>query len=207
VTIITYETGDGLYVNLTNRCSNSCDFCVRTKRDRGEKLSHGDLLYGDLWLRREPTLDEVNSDLARRDLTKYSELVFCGYGEPTERLDVLLAAAAEVKRRSAIPIRVNTNGHASLIAGHDVAPLFKDRVDVVSISLNTARASDYVRICHPVYGEAAFSGLIDFARRVKAYVPKVVMTVVRTTIPDSDLELCRQIANGAGAELRIREML
>lgn len=204
---ITYEDGSGLYVNLTNRCSNSCDFCVRTLRDEGKLESHGDLLYGDLWLDREPSSAEVIADIARRDLSKYSELVFCGYGEPTERLDTLLEAARAVKKYSDIPIRVNTNGHASLIAGKDVSAEFEGAVDVVSISLNCADAGDYVKLCHPVFGEAAFEGLTDFAAKVRPHVKKVIMTVVETTISDKDIDRCRAIAEKAGAELRIREML
>lgn len=203
--VITYETGSGLYINMTNRCTNSCEFCVRTKPE-GERVV-GETLYGDLWLDREPTVAEIETDIARRDLKKYDELVFCGFGEPTERLDDMLAVCRYVRGISKIPIRLNTNGHASLIAGKDVTPLFAGLFDFVSVSLNTARAADYVRVCHPDFGEAGYDGLLKFASDVKKFVPRVLLSVVRGSIPDADIEVCRAIAARCGVELRVREML
>ena len=186
---ITYETGSGLYVNLTNRCTNNCDFCVRTTEDG---------YYGDLWLDREPTAD---------DLSKYTEVVFCGYGEPTMRLDVLLAAAKHIKEISDLPTRINTNGLANLYFGRDVTPELEGLIDVVSISLCAASAEEYDSICHSRFGLAAYDGLIEFARLASRYVSKVKMTVVDTTIPPEDIEKCREIARSAGAELRVREFI
>lgn len=194
---ITYEVGSGLYVNVTNRCTNSCDFCVRSVADG---------TYGELWLDREPTVDEIASDIFARDLTLYSEIVFCGYGEPTLRLYDVLEVAKRVKEKSDIKIRINTNGHASLIFGKDVSPLFRDVIDCVSISLNAARAEDYNRICHPDF-ENAYDGLLDFASRVKAYVPEVLLSIVDTTIPKEDVEKCKAIAERCGVKLKIREFI
>ena len=195
---ITYTVGDSLYVNTTNRCSNSCDFCVR---------SHGEELYGDLWLDREPTKEEILADIEARDLTAYPELVFCGYGEPTERLDDILWVCRAIKAKHSIKIRVNTNGHSNLINKRDTTPEFAGCFDTVSISLNCANAKSYQEVCHSEFGEASFDALIDFARRVKAYVPTVILSVVRGSIPDSDIDICQQIADGVGVTLRVREML
>ena len=195
---ITYTVGDSLYVNTTNRCSNSCDFCVR---------SHGEELYGDLWLDREPTKEEILADIEARDLTAYPELVFCGYGEPTERLDDILWVCRAIKAKHSIKIRVNTNGHSDLINKRDTTPEFAGCFDTVSISLNCANAKSYQEVCHSEFGEASFDALIDFARRVKAYVPTVILSVVRGSIPDSDIDICQQIADGVGVTLRVREML
>lgn len=195
---ITYTVGDSLYVNTTNRCSNSCDFCVR---------SHGEELYGDLWLDREPTKEEILADIEARDLTAYPELVFCGYGEPTERLDDILWVCRAIKANHDIKIRVNTNGHSDLINKRDTTPEFAGCFDTVSISLNCANAKSYQEVCHSEFGEASFDALIDFARRVKAYVPTVILSVVRGSIPDSDIDICQQIADGVGVTLRVREML
>ncbi|MFA6947719.1 MAG: TatD family nuclease-associated radical SAM protein [Eubacteriales bacterium] len=195
--IITYEDQTGLYVNSTNRCSNACEFCVR---------SYGDTLYGNLWLDREPTVEEITADIERRDLSKYTELVFCGYGEPTERLDDIIAVAKAFKAKHTLPVRINTNGHANLIAGHDVTEKFDGAFDVVSISLNTADPAEYERICHPQY-ENAYEGLLDFARKVKNYVPRVILSVVDTTIPPEEIERCRAIADSVGCELRVRDMI
>ncbi len=195
---ITYVVGDSLYVNTTNRCSNSCDFCVR---------SHGEELYGDLWLDREPTKEEILADIERRDLSSYPELVFCGYGEPTERLDDILWVCKKIKASHDIKIRINTNGHSDLINKRDTTPEFAGCFDTVSISLNCANAKSYQEVCHSEFGEESFDALIDFAGRVKAYVPNVILSVVRGSIPDSDIDICQQIADSVGVTLRVREML
>ena len=195
---ITYEVGSGLYVNTTNRCSNACEFCVRSTVES---------YYGDLWLRREPTVDEICESIFARDLTKYIELVFCGYGEPTERIDDILEVARRVKERSDLPIRINTTGQGSMIAGYDITPKMAGLIDVLSISLNTADAASYQKICHSRFGEAAYQGLLDFAKVATRYVPKVVLSVVDTTIPPEEIERCREIAAECGVSLRVREFI
>lgn len=195
---VTYEVGNGLYVNTTNRCSNACAFCVRSTVES---------YYGDLWLRREPTVDEICESIFSRDLTKYTELVFCGYGEPTERIDDILEVARRVKERSALPIRINTNGQGSMIAGYDITPKMAGLIDLLSISLNTADATSYQKICHSRFGEAAYQGLLDFAKAATRYVPKVVLSIVDTTISPEEIERCRQIAADCGVTLRVREFI
>ncbi len=196
---VTYTVGDSLYVNTTNRCSNSCDFCVR---------SHGEELYGDLWLDREPTREEILADIERREPEKFPELVFCGYGEPTERQDDIVFVMRELKKKHpSLKIRINTNGQADLINKRDTTPELSGLCDVVSISLNCANAESYQRVCHSEFGEAAFDALIDYARRAKKYVPKVIFSVVRGSIPDEDIEVCQKIADEAGVALRVREIL
>lgn len=195
---ITYEVGNGLYVNTTNRCSNACEFCVRSTVES---------FYGDLWLKREPTVEEICDSIFSRDLSKYTELVFCGYGEPTERIDDILAVADRVKAVCTLPIRINTNGQGSMIAGYDITPKLAGRIDVISISLNTADAKSYQAICHSRFGEAAYEGLLEFAKSAKQYVPKVVLSVVDTTIPPEEIEKCRDIANACGVTLRVREFI
>lgn len=196
---ITYTVGDSLYVNTTNRCSNSCDFCVR---------SHGEALYGDLWIDHEPTKEEILADIERREPEKFPELVFCGYGEPTERQDDIVWVMRELKKKHPnLKIRINTNGQADLINGRDTTPELEGLVDTLSISLNCASAESYQKVCHSEFGEKAFDALIDYARRAKKYVPKVVFSVVRGSIPDSDIDICQKIADDAGVTLRVREML
>lgn len=197
---ITYIYGKSLYVNITNRCTNNCDFCIRT---------HNDGFYSKdpLWLEREPTREEILSDISGRNPDTYKELVFCGYGEPTRRLADMLWVCRKVKEKYSVPIRLNTNGHCNLIYGDDMTPLFEGAIDVVSVSLNTANAADYERICHSDYGEDAYPALIDFARRVRPFVRQVVLTVVRTTIFENDIEICRKIAEENGVELRVRELI
>ncbi len=194
---ISYVVGTGLYINLTNRCPNHCDFCVR---DFSESVGDAH----SLWLPKEPSLEEILGDLKTRTLSNYSELVFCGFGEPTERLDVMLDVAVFVKKNApGLPVRVNTNGLADLILGTDTTPRFRDIVDVVSVSLNYARREDYIAHCRPDFPDA-FEAMLDFTRRVSQQVPKTVMSVVEGTIPPEDISLCREIAQSCGAELRVR---
>jgi TatD family-associated radical SAM protein len=196
--IITYEVGNGLYINMTNRCSNACDFCVRSTVES---------YYGDLWLKQEPTVDEVLASVFQRDLSKYHEIVFCGYGEPGERIYDVLEVCRQLKEKTNLPIRINTNGQVNLICQRDVTPLFKGLLDCVSISLNAARAVDYQNLCHSQFGEEAYGAILDFAAKVKRWVPNVVLSVVDTTIPSEDLEICRQTAQKLGVHLRVRELI
>ena len=198
---ITYEVDGALYINLTNRCSNSCEFCIR---------KNGDGAYGSdsLWLVREPSADEAIEAVFSRDLTAYREIVFCGYGEPTEQLDVLCAVARKIKEEFPnIKVRVNTNGHSDLINGRDTTGDFFGIVDAISISLNTPSPEKYVEICHPIYKTDAFFALIDFAKRVKSCVPTVLFSVVRQTLTEEELIECEKIAADAGVTLRVRDYI
>ena len=197
---ITYEVDGALYVNITNRCSNRCDFCIR---------NNGDGAYGSdsLWLEREPSSDEIFDSICKKNPERYSELVFCGYGEPTERLDVLLDVAKRVKENYLVKIRVNTNGQSSLIHKKDTAPMYKGLVDAVSISLNAPNAKDYDKVCHSVFGVVAFDGLLDFAKRVKEYVPSVALTVVDIALTAEEIEECKKIAESVGVPLRVRKYI
>lgn len=197
---VTYVVDGALYVNITNRCSNRCDFCIR---------NNGDGAYGSasLWLSHEPTVEEIISSIINADPTQYSELVFCGYGEPTERLEDLISVAKAVKEKYDIKIRINTNGHSSLIHKFDTAPLYADVIDTVSISLNAPNAKEYDKVCHSVFGEDAFGGLLDFAKRVKDYVPKVVLTVVDVALSEDEIKECERIAETVGIPLRVRKYI
>lgn len=197
---ITYKVENGLYVNITNRCTNRCDFCIR---------KNGAGAYGSdsLWLEREPTKEEVLTAVLQADLAQYDEIVFCGYGEPTCRLDDMLWVCRGIRAVTDKPIRLNTNGHASLIHNRDTAPEFEGCFDVISISLNEASAEKYDAICHSVYGEDAFCGMLDFARRVKAYVPEVVLSVVRQYLAPQALVDCKRLCRELGVSLKIREYI
>ena len=196
---ITYQVKNSVYVNLTNRCPCACRFCLRNN-------GSGVFGSGPLWLEREPTLDEVETSLDKWDYTRFREVVFCGYGEPTERLDVLLAAAEYLKRRdAALRVRVNTNGLSDLINGKPTARLFAGKVDCLSISLNTDDAAEYLEVCRPKFGAAAYPALLKFAREAAAEVPEVVMTVVGEPVTNLEKQArCRALAESLGARLRVR---
>ena len=196
---ITYQVKQSVYVNLTNRCPCACRFCLRNN-------GAGVFGSGPLWLEREPTLDEVTASRDEWDYARFREVVFCGYGEPTERLDILLAAAAHLKRRdAALRVRVNTNGLSDLINGKSTAALFPGKVDCLSISLNTDDAAEYLDVCRPKFGAAAYPAMLAFAKEAAAVVPEVVMTVVGEPVTSLEKQArCRAVAESLGARLRVR---
>ena len=197
-----YPVGDGLYVNLTNRCPCACRFCIR---------QNGDGVYGSdsLWLSREPSVEEVCAALDAAGVATCREVVFCGYGEPTERLDALLAVAQWLRAKyPMLPIRVNTNGLSDLIAGEPTAARFAGLVDALSISLNAATAEKYADLCRPKFGAAAYPALLRFAEEAKRHVKSVIFSVVGS--PDLTPEketACRAIATRLGIPLRVRRFI
>lgn len=194
---ILYRVHNGLYVNLTNRCSSACTFCLRQTMDHvGESNS--------LWLEREPTVQEVKDEFEKWDLSQFSEIVFCGFGEPTCALPVLLEVATWLKARTSLPIRVNTNGQGSLIAGRDISGDLAACVDTVSISLNNPDPEQYQQLVRSKFGNKAFPGMLEFAKSCVARGLHVVMTTVDTTISHEEEERCREICQGIGATYRIR---
>ena len=196
---ITYQVKNAVYVNLTNRCPCNCTFCLRHN-------GPGVFGSGPLWLKREPTLEETIESLGQWDYERFREVVFCGYGEPTERLDVLLAAAAHLKEQDpTLRVRVNTNGLSDLIHGKPTAPLFVGKVDCLSISLNTDDPAEYLSVCRPKFGAAAYPAMLKFTQEAAALLPSVVMTVVGEPVTSLEKqERCRAIATRLGARLRVR---
>lgn len=192
-----YAFRNALYVNLTNRCTNRCDFCLRS----GRKGVGG---Y-DLWLTEEPGAAQVLAAFGEYDLRKAEEVVFCGFGEPMLALDTLLTVARGIKAlHPSLPLRVNTNGQANLYHGRDVTADMAGLIDTVSVSLNAPDAAGYDALCHSVYGPAAFEGMLDFCRRCAGRGIAVVMTVVGV-LGTERIEACRALAGRAGATLRVRE--
>ena len=194
---ILYEVHNNLYVNLTNRCPCACVFCLRNTTDH---VGNSD----SLWLDKEPTVEEVKRLFEARDLAKYEEVVFCGFGEPTERLDALLEIAAFVTERYHKPIRLNTNGLGDLVNGKNIAPLLAGKVDTVSISLNTPNEARYMENVRPAFGEGSFAAMLSFAKECVKYVPKVVLSTVATTLTAEEEARCAEIARSVGAFYRIR---
>lgn len=160
----------------------------------------------DLWIDKEPTVDEMVEDIKAKGVEGYKELVLCGYGEPTERFDDMIEVVRRIKAYTPIKVRLNTNGHANLIAGKDVTAKMEGMIDVISISLNAPNAKKYNEICVCQYGEEGFYGMLEFAKSAKAYVPEVVLSIV-DVMSDEDKEQCRRIADEIGVKLRIRELI
>jgi len=187
--------GEGTYVNLTNRCTNRCTFCIR-----GTAEGVGGY---ELWLKKEPDAQEVLEQL--RKLPPSDEVVFCGYGEPTIRLDVLREVARAVKAEGK-RVRVNTNGQGNLYHGRNIVPELEGLVDVMSISLNAPDREGYNAVCRPADPERAFDAVLDFARACVGVIPRVVLTVM-DLIGGEAVEKCRALAKETGAELRVRTMV
>lgn len=195
--VILYEVHDNLYVNMTNKCPCACTFCLRQTRD---EMNHS----GSLWLEREPEVEEVIEAFGQFDMKKYGELVFCGFGEPTERLEDLLKVAAYAKEHFGISIRVNTNGLSDLIYDKDTAPMFEGLVDTISISLNTPDPEEYLKLTRSRFGIQSHAAMLRFAGNVSKYVPHVMLTTVETTITKEEEERCRKICENLGVTYRIR---
>lgn len=191
---IVYEFGDKLYVNLTNRCTNRCEFCIRNRAEGigGHRL----------WLKSEPTSDETIAALRDADFTRYPEVVFCGYGEPLCAYMTLLSVARFV-HGAGVRTRINTNGQGELIAGRAIATDLSDCIDAVSVSLNAPTAAAYDAICHSVYGEAAFDALWDFAKHCREAGIDVEMSVVDSIGSDA-IAACRALCDAASVRLKVR---
>ncbi len=194
---ITYLGKTAIYVNMTNRCPCSCTFCLRQNKDH---VFDSD----SLWLEREPTVKEVCESIDGRGLTKFSEIVFCGYGEPTERLYDLLEVAKHIRSKSDIKIRINTNGLVDLICNERTAPKLKGLIDTVSISLNATNKEDYFKVVRPKFGIESYDAMLKFAKDCTKFVPNVILTVVDVVTTKKEQELCKNIAKSVGATLRIR---
>ena len=191
-----YAVHDNLYINLTNRCPCNCTFCIR---------HNGDGAYGSdsLWLEREPTCEEVLGEFDKYDMSKFSEIVFCGYGEPMERAEDVAFIGKELKKRYPDKlIRLNTNGLSDKIHGKPTAYLLKGAVDIVSIILNSGNAEDYNKVTRPKWADS-FEAMLRFAEDCKKYVPKVMFTVV-DVISEREINESKAISEKLGIPLRIR---
>ena len=195
--VILYEVHKGLYVNMTNKCPCSCTFCLRQTRDEMEGS-------GSLWLEREPTVDEVKAEFDKFNMDKYEEVVFCGFGEPTERLYDLLEVAEFVKTKYGKQIRLNTNGLADLLYEKDTTPLLEGKIDTVSISLNTPNKQRFYELTRSRFGIDSFDAMLRFAENAKKYVDKVVLTTVATTLTEEEERECAEICDRLGVTYRIR---
>jgi TatD DNase family protein len=197
---IAYPVGKSIYLNITNRCTNECPFCIRNKAPKFNQQY-------ELWLDNEPTVEELLAAIG--DPAKYDQIVFCGYGEPTIRLDVLKAVAGKLKSeiqnlksKQGVIIRIDTNGHGNLFWGRDILPELKGLIDKISVSLNAENAEVYNRICKPLQGPKAYDAVFDFIKEAKKYIPEVEATIV--DLPGVDKEKCRQLAADLGVQFRIR---
>jgi TatD DNase family protein len=188
---IAYEIRGNLYMNITNRCTCACTFCDRTR----DALVSGYYLGLD----KEPTVEEIMEAVG--DASRFRQIVFCGYGEPTIRLEVVKETAKRLKEKG-VSIRLNTNGHAELIHGRDILPELEGLVDQISVSLNAATPEEYNRLCLPDFGEESFEAVKRFIRRAVELGFDVIATAVE--VAGVDLGAVRELAESLGARFRGR---
>lgn len=194
---ILYEVGNNLYVNVTNKCPCACTFCIR---------NNGDGAYGSdsLWLDREPSLEEVISAFEQHDLSKYNEIVFCGYGEPLERLDIVIQVCKYIHKVCNCKIRINTNGLANLIYGRNIVPELKDCFDIVSISLNAGCEETYLKVTRPKFKDGSYNAILKFAEDCKQVAPIVMFSIV-DVISKEEIALAQKVADDLNIPLRVRK--
>ncbi len=197
---VVYWLGENLYLNITNRCPNNCYFCLRNFRDGVGGFN--------LKLEKEPSVAEVVTELGNViNRRNWREIVFCGFGEPMERLDCVLEVAGWIKRHygKIVTLRVDTNGQGFLLnRGRDVVGALKVAgVDRVSVSLNAHDEETYNQVCRPVFVNA-FESVLDFIKKARELLD-VEVTAVR--IPEVDISRVGEIAKWLGVKFRVREYI
>lgn len=184
------------YINLTNRCNCSCTFCLRNNKQMEEENT--------LWLKEEPSAEQIIEELEKYQIENTYEAVFCGFGEPTMALPALLAVASYIKGRCpSVKIRINTNGLANIEYGRDITPEFAGLVDTVSISLNASTAEKYLELTRNRFGLSSYEEMLKFARACEQHVPEVVMTVV-DCIGEKEVAASQAVCDKWGLKLRVR---
>lgn len=189
-----YIYGGKLYLNITNRCSNRCTFCIREGR-QGVENNH-------LWLTKEPSFIDMTAALEKYDLQKYGEATFCGFGEPVYNLETLIKTAKYIKEKGCT-VKLNTNGQGNLIHGRNIVPELIGVIDIISISLNAPDSEKYQQICQSRYDDA-YSAVLSFTKECVKYLPVVIMSKVDEGNKEEN-DACEQVCKNIGAEFRLRE--
>ena len=194
---ILYTYKNGVYLNITNKCPCRCTFCIRSM---GDGLGSAE----SLWLKGDPSLEEIIASIDAFDFTSYNEIIFCGYGEPTCALDNMIATCDHIRAtHPQLKIRLNTNGLSDLINKKPTAKLICDHIDSISISLNASNAESYNAVTRPSFGPAAFDAMIAFTKECKQYISEIKLSVV-DTISAEEIEASKAVAAELGIPLRVR---
>lgn len=199
-TDIVYRVLNGVYLNITNKCPCNCAFCIRS---HGKAVGEAERL----WFETEPTIDEIEKAIDDFDFTGVNEVVFCGYGEPTNAFDNLIATAKYMKKTHPdISLRLNTNGLSDLINQKPTAREISSVMDTISVSLNDITSEKYDKITRNIYPGIAFDAMLAFTKECVKYCDNVIMTVV-DVIPKEDIEEARKICEACGAKFRVRKFI
>lgn len=203
--ILVYELDGKIYINLTNKCTNDCIFCLRKDKD--------DVKGQTLWLDDEnctahDVIAQFEEILRRKPDTNNNEVIFCGYGEPLLKLDVLKGVAKYIKEKyPQTKIRINTNGHANYVYKRDIVPELKGLIDTISVSLNGESSKEYDELSQPVF-EGAYDEVKKFIKSCSDNGIETVASVVEGYKGRNlNLAKCEQIATDLGAKFRVREWI
>ena len=194
-----YTLDGNLYINLTNKCSNGCDFCVRN-----ERASY----YGNyLWLKNgDPTVEKVIAAVnGMGAISQFKEAVFCGFGEPTYKVEEMLALC-DFFHEKGLKTRLNTNGQGNLINKRDIVPELKGKIDFVNISLNASCQEKYQKICRSQFKDMAFDGIIEFAKLCRRNGVRCRFSIV-DCIGEEEVEACKKLAESVKIQLYIRKYI
>jgi len=199
---LVYLLDGKIYINLTNKCTNECIFCIRTLKD--------DVCGANLWLKNDNvTAEEVVKGI--KELKKdETEIVFCGYGEPTLKLDILKEVAKFIKDTyKNVKVRLNTNGHANFVYKRNIVPELVGLVDEISVSLNACDEVLYKELTQPnIKTDNPLEEVKDFIKKSSEAGIFTVASVVNG-YKDYDINLaeCEKITKELGAKFRVREWL
>lgn len=187
-----------LYVNVTNECNCACTFCLRNMKKMAEDST--------LWLHEKPSVEDFKAALDGAPWDYIKEIVFCGFGEPTMRLNVLTELLRYVKEKHPeLPTRLNTNGLGELEYGREISADFQGVLDTISISLNASNAARYYELTRARYGLRSYEAMLQFAEHSKKYVPHVILTIVDKVEGPEEIARCRKICEERKLTLRVRE--
>lgn len=193
---ILYTYKDSVYANITNKCNCRCTFCIRFEKDG---VGNADTL----WHQTNPTTSDVLNAIRNFDFTGQKELVFCGYGEPTCQLDILLEAASFARKEKGLKIRLNTNGQGSVENGRDIVPELAKVIDSVSVSLNAPSKENYEKVTRPLHPNG-FEHMIEFTKRCREEIKDVKWSIV-DVLPKEDIDRCLELSRKYDIPLRIRK--
>ncbi len=202
---LVYLLDNKIYINLTNRCTNNCIFCLRNDKD--------DVCGQELWLdsedfSAEDVISQFRSVLNKAGDDFKNEAVFCGYGEPMLKLDILKNVALFIKQNyPQIKTRINTNGHANFVYKRNVAPELVGLIDEISVSLNAPTSQEYNELSNPKF-DNAYDEVKNFIKSCSDAGIKTVTSIVENYKGRHlDIEACEKISNDLGAKLRVREWI
>lgn len=199
---LVYSLDGKTYINLTNKCTNACIFCIRSIKD--------DVCGKNLWLENENISSKDVIDQLKLFIQNDSEVIFCGYGEPTLKLDILKEVAKFAKDNyKNVKIRLNTNGHANFVHKRDITPELKGLIDEISVSLNACSEELYKELAQPnITTEKPLEEVKDFIKKsVESGIKTVASVVDGYKDYKINLKKCEKITHDLGADFRVREWL